>query len=187
MIIKKYNFLIIIIFLSFIFYAVLTKEYALIRSQKINAWTDDVSADCAVVLTGGPKRLSEGLDLLYTKSIKKLIISGVYPQTFLIDMFPQWPLLSGLSEKDVILEKRSTTTFGNAVHSLALVQALDCREVLLVTSHLHMYRAFKTFRAQYPDTINLMPFATVGSGYRSGFFETWLEVVKSIFYRFWAY
>lgn len=186
-VLKKYKFLIAFCFVFFILYSLFSREYNLVTKHPINSWTDDVTADCAVALTGGPKRLSEGLDLLYTKAIRKLIVSGVYNQAYLMDIFPQWPLLSGISEKDLILEKRSLTTYGNAVHSLSLVQALQCHDILLVTSHLHMYRALKTFQAQYPEHINIIPYATVGTGVRSGFIETWLEVSKSLFYRFWAY
>ena len=40
------------------------REANRIQSQDLNSWTEDVKADCAVVLTGGPNRLNEGMDLL---------------------------------------------------------------------------------------------------------------------------
>ena len=32
-----------------------------------------------------------------------------------------------------------------------LVEALNCKDVILITSHLHMYRASRTFKAIFPE------------------------------------
>ena len=69
-------------------------EWRVIKKEPITIWTEDVTADCAVALTGGPQRIREGLDLLARKSIQKLIISGVNPNSHLRDIFPQAPAIS---------------------------------------------------------------------------------------------
>ena len=81
-----------------------------ILALEITAWTQDHSADCAVVPTGKAGRVREGFDLLNQNQIQKLIISGVYPKATLEDIFKEWPYYGSVSEKDVILEKRSGST-----------------------------------------------------------------------------
>src|SRR5688572_1569964 len=122
------------------------REQKLVAAESISAWTEDHRADCAIVVTGGPGRVREGFDLLAQGQVHKLIISGVHPKATLREIFPQWPFYGTLRAEDVVLERRSATTYGNALQSLPLVEAMRCRSLVLITSHLHMRRAFKTFR-----------------------------------------
>lgn len=177
-----------IVLVSLIVFAVaFGREYRIISQQPINSWTDDISADCAVVLTGGSNRVREGLDLLSRGQVKKLIISGVFANATLRDIFPLWPFYGDVSEKDVVLDRRSTTTFGNAQQTLPLVEALACRDVAVVTSNFHMYRALQTFHASYPETIQLIPFAVNPGRAETNTWEISTEVLKSLFYSLWAY
>lgn len=158
-----------------------------IDSQEIDSWKSDRRADCAIVLTGGLGRLREGFDLLAQGRVKKLIVSGVHPKSTLKDIFPMMAFYPELNESDIVLEKRSMTTFGNAVQSLSLVEALHCRDVLLVTSQVHMYRALRTFHAIFPSTIDVIPDAVVTPVRERAFYESSLEVVKTLFYSTWAF
>jgi uncharacterized SAM-binding protein YcdF (DUF218 family) len=163
------------------------REQTIIEREPISAWSEDHKADCAVVVTGGPGRVREGFDLLAQGQVRKLIISGVHPKATLRDIIPQWPFYGGLHEEDVVLERRSATTYGNAQQSLPLVEAMHCRSLVLVTSHLHMRRAFKTFRQVFPTEILILP-RSVSSGYIPP--RAWdlaVETVKSLFYSLWAY
>ena len=163
------------------------KQSNAILKQKVTAWTNDNRADCTVVLTGGPGRVREGFDILAQGRTRKLIISGVYPQAELREIFPQWPYYGPLNEEDVILEKRSATTYGNAQQSLPLVEALRCKDILLVTSRLHMHRSFKIFRAVFPSDISITPRAIVAGSYNPTFLELFFETTKALFYDLWAY
>lgn len=162
-------------------------EYQLVASTKPTAWTEDIKADCAVVVTGGPGRIREGLDLLYKGDAKKLIISGVNPRANWRDIMPTWAFYGETRDEDVILEKRSTTTYGNAIQSLPLVEALHCRSVALVTSTLHMHRALHTFRGVYPESIPIFPHAIVGGRLDPDWTGVMSETIKSLFYSLWAY
>lgn len=121
----------------------------------MNSWNKSVSVDCGVVLTGGPGRLREAFVLLENYSIKKLIVSGVHPQSQLRDIFPLWAFYNRVNEANVILEKKSQTTFGNAQQSMALLEALQCRDFVLISSRLHMYRAARTFQAVLSEPIEM--------------------------------
>lgn len=164
-----------------------SREAKRVRGFPATSWTEDHIADCAVVVTGGPGRVREGFDLLIRRSVQKLIISGVHPQAELRDIFPLWPFHPDLKEADVILEKTSQTTWGNAQQSLALVEALGCRDIVLITSRLHMYRALSTFRARFPSSIPIYPRAVVPGSFQSTRVEISWEALKSLFYESWAY
>ncbi|MCK6599101.1 MAG: YdcF family protein [Bdellovibrionaceae bacterium] len=144
-------------------------------------------ADCGVVLTGGPGRIREGIDLLADKFIKKLVISGVNPSSNFKQIFPLWVYYPEVQEADVILEKRSETTFGNAIQSLPLVEVLKCQDVLLVTSQLHSYRAYRTFRKIFPKNIEIKISPSEVSPESLTFFDMFQEVLKSLFYSLWVY
>lgn len=158
-----------------------------ILSVEPTAWTQDQSADCAVVLTGGSGRVREGFDLLAQNRVKKLIISGVYPAARLREIFPEWPYYGPISEDDVILDRRSNTTFGNAQQTLPLVEALKCESMILVTSRVHMYRSFKIFRKVYGPDMPIYRRAIVSGEYDPNWLDISLEATKSIFYSVWAY
>lgn len=163
------------------------REWQLIRAELGHFPKHKVSVDCGVVLTGSAGRVREGFDLLEQGQIQKLIISGVHSQNTLKDLMPMWPYYSKAQEDTVFLEKRSETTFGNAQQSLQYVQALKCRDVLLITSELHMYRAYQTFRPVYPDNLYIYKHAVILPRTHFTFFDRSLEVIKSLFYRPWAY
>jgi len=163
------------------------KDYGRVISQPINSWNEDLNADCAVVLTGGSNRVREGLDLLSRGQIKKLIISGVYREATLREIYPLWSFYGDVKEQDVVLERRSATTYGNAQQSLPIVEALGCRDVAIVTSYLHMYRAYRTFQASYPSHIVLIKYAVNPGRSEADTWETSTEVLKSLFYSLWAY
>lgn len=159
------------------------KELQNVRTEKVTAWTEDSSADCAVVLTGSRGRVKDGLALLSRGSIRKLIISGVYEKATLRDIYPEWPYYGDLNPDDVILEKYSQTTFGNALQTFTLVEAFKCKDLILITSQTHMYRAYKTFKANFPKDFQIIKRSVLGGDS----FEEYEEAIKSLFYSIWTY
>lgn len=162
-------------------------EYQKVQKETVQSWLKTPTADCAVVLTGGAGRVREGFDLLANQNVKKLIISGVYSNARLREIMPVWSFYGNLTENDVVLDRRSETTYGNAQQSLPIVEALKCRDILLVTSRLHMYRSYQTFRATFPENIYIQKHAIIGGRYEASVWETNFEALKSLFYSLWAY
>jgi len=175
----------IIIFLM-IFYRLFI-EYKTVNSEPISSWQKDPNADCGVVLTGGPGRVREGLSLLSRGLVKKLVISGVHPDVEFSDLYSSWIYLGEIDEKDVILERHSTTTYGNAQQTLPIVEAWGCRDVVLVTSQYHMPRAFKTFVSAFPNQFPIYKHALPAGRSESSHMDVFIEVVKGIFYSLWAF
>lgn len=158
-----------------------------ILTEPISSWQTEAKADCGVVLTGGAGRVKEGFDLLAHKAVKKLIVAGVYPNTTLREIFPTLPFYGEIREEDIFLDRRSGTTYGNAQQALPIVEALHCRDLILITSSLHMPRAYLTFRATFPEKISIYRHSIIPSRGENGFWETSTEVIKSLFYALWAY
>lgn len=165
----------------------LFREIQKVNVTEVSSWKEDHHGDCAVVLTGGSGRIKEGMDLLAQKQVKKLILAGVNPGSSLRLIFPQWPFYGEISEQDVILEKRSQTTYGNAQQALSFVEALHCRDLVLITSHVHMYRAYNTFRSVLPDSIPIYAHAVLSGSLRNSWDDLLIEGIKSLFYSIWAY
>ncbi len=162
-------------------------EQKKILKTEVSSWTNSGNADCAVVLTGSKGRIQKGIDLLWQKRVKKVIISGVYKDSSLIDILPRLSEYVGIDKNDIILEKYSQTTFGNAIQSLALVEAFRCQSIFLVTSRLHMYRAHTIFKQHFPEEISITKYAVHSSSYPQKFWPVFVEVIKSLFYSIWAY
>lgn len=138
--------------------------------------------DCGVVLTGGPGRIREAFEILVQKKIKKLIISGVYKEAQLAEIFPQLPFYPEIDSSDVILEKRSESTFGNAVQSLAVVKTLQCKSILLITSQMHMHRAYKIFQTIFPSSIPIKKYYVYHQKKDPSEVDLVIETIKSVFY-----
>lgn len=187
LLIHKWLLLIVAIYTLFQIGRIYNDESDRLLKEPIGSWQIDAIGDCAVVLTGGAGRLKEGFDLLVRGQVQKLLVSGVNPQANIRELFPQMLLFPRVQEKDIILEKRSETTYGNAQQSLPLVEALNCKSILLVTSYLHMYRAKKTFKATYPREVTVIPYAVSGSHIPPSQIEVLVEATKSLFYSIWAY
>lgn len=139
-------------------------------------------SDCGVVLTGSAGRIREAFEILTLGKIKKLIISGVYKDTQLHEIFPQLPYYPEIKTENIILEKISGSTHQNAVQSLIVVQNLKCKSVLLMTSQLHMYRAYRTFKRNFPEDIELRTFPIVNPAREDSELAVLFETVKSLFY-----
>lgn len=167
--------------LFFLFFYVREQRRVLNFSPQVRI--DDLQAsDCGVVLTGAPGRLREGFEILAQRKIKKLIISGVYKDTKLSEIFPLLPYYPEINAEDIILEKVSGSTFENAIHSLGAVEGLKCRNIILITSQLHMYRAHRTFKFNFPKNFSITEYPVINATREDGIFDENFETFKSLFY-----
>jgi uncharacterized SAM-binding protein YcdF (DUF218 family) len=138
--------------------------------------------DCGVVLTGASGRIREAFEVFAQKKFKKLIISGVYKDTQLREIFPQLPYYPEINPDDVILEKISGSTFANANQSLLVAETLKCKSLLLMTSDIHMYRSYRTFKAVFPESFSIRPYHISNTGRENTVFDIYFETIKTVFY-----
>lgn len=165
----------------------LVQTHQRLQEETMQSWSVDNDSDCAVVLTGGPHRIREGFAVLTRKQVRHLIISGVHPTTELSDLLTPLDIVWGPDLSEVILEKRSTTTYGNARQTLPIVEGLGCQKVQLITSELHMYRAYKTMVGAFPESIKIEKHAVPPLVRNTSLGEYWTEVLKTMFYSIWAF
>ncbi len=108
--------------------------------------------DGIVVLTGGTRRLGEGLDLLSRGLAKKLFVSGVYQG---VDV---QKLLQIVKRNPRHLETRisignATNTASNALETKAWMTGQDYQSLRLVTAAYHMPRSLLEFRHAMPGIV----------------------------------
>ncbi len=143
--------------------------------------------DCGVVLTGASGRIREAFEVFAQLKFRDLIISGVYKDTQLKEIFPQLPFYSKINPDRVVLEKISGSTYANAVQSLLVVEALKCKSILLMTSDIHIYRALRVFKAVFPPNYEIKTYNIVHTAKEKQIFDVYLESFKSLFYNLIIY
>jgi uncharacterized SAM-binding protein YcdF (DUF218 family) len=111
-----------------------------------------------------------------------LIVSGVYKESKLHEIFPYLSFYPEVNSENIFLEKKSETTFGNAQQSLVWVQNLKCKDILLMTSQIHMSRAYRIFKSTFPDSYEIKKLSLPNSKTERGVLDLMTEVVKSVFY-----
>lgn len=114
-------------------------------------------ADAIVVLTGGSRRVDEGVVLLEAEAAPVLFVSGVDER---VDGKGIRSLLDGgdtrlpdkLIECCLVLGHGATDTIGNARETQIWMAVGDRESMLLVTSNYHMPRAMLEFSHAMPET-----------------------------------
>jgi len=125
----------------------------------------DNSADGIVVLTGGTERISDALKLLATGRGKRLLITGVNPDTTTTDIAREVVNYNRLLACCVDLDYSALNTYGNAVQTRRWALAHDFHSLIVVTSSYHMPRALAELAHQLPDAA-LIPFPVVSDRLR---------------------
>ncbi len=118
---------------------------------------DIEAADAIVVLTGGPARISKGLELLAQKKGRRLLISGVNKTTSRSDIEAMNPQRRALFSCCVDLEHEALDTVGNAIEARKWVSAAGYKSIVLVTSAQHMPRSLVEFSRRMKD-ISITPY-----------------------------
>jgi uncharacterized SAM-binding protein YcdF (DUF218 family) len=128
-------------------------------------------ADAIVVLTGGTDRLKPAIELLKKGSGKKLLISGVNPETTKKELISAYDVTADLSECCIDLDQVAINTVSNATQSAKWLRANNFKSVILVTSNYHMPRAEKELH-RLSGAVKITPFPLVNSDLRNW---KWLE------------
>ena len=123
--------------------------------------------DVAIVLTGvvhrhrqghiefneHVERILEGISLVKRGVADKLLIVGRSGDLFERSWseareLRTFALEFGLRDEQVLVEERSRNTYENAVKAAEIIRAGQYRDLVLITSALHMYRAAAAFHKQ---------------------------------------
>jgi uncharacterized SAM-binding protein YcdF (DUF218 family) len=103
------------------------------------------------------ERILEGIGLVRRGIANKLFIVGgsgdLFDRRSEASLLRTFALEFGLSEEQVLTEEVSRNTYENAVMTTEIMRAGQYRDLVLITSALHMYRAAAAFHKQglFPD------------------------------------
>ena len=125
------------------------------------------TADGVVVLTGGPERLADGVDLLASGRGKRLLITGVHPTTKLEELSKRVPGHDRMFHCCVDIDREATNTIGNAVETRRWALERGFNSLIVVTSSYHIPRAMAEVSHQLPDA-TLIPYPVVTDRGRTG-------------------
>lgn len=112
-------------------------------------------ADGIVVLTGGEGRVAVGIKLLADKQGRRLLISGVHPETNKQNILPAQAVPdkanTALLECCVDLGYAADSTVGNAEEAAKWAGERRMKSLLIVTAAYHLPRARLEFARVLPD------------------------------------
>ena len=116
-----------------------------------------------VQLTGGSDRLWHSARLYKAGKAPRIILTGgnVFAQDgvrgeswYASQLMTEW----GVPRSSLITETESRTTYENAINTKSLLETMNVRRILLVTSGFHMPRALAVFKKVLADTrIEVVP------------------------------
>ena len=107
--------------------------------------------DAVVVLTGGPLRIREGLDLLEKGKAKKLFVSGVSRRVDLAELLRTAQTRPESVACCIALGHDAEDTTGNAAETRQWMEHEGFHSLRLVTANYHMQRSLLEFRYAMPD------------------------------------
>jgi uncharacterized SAM-binding protein YcdF (DUF218 family) len=127
------------------------------------------SADGIVVLTGGASRIVDAVELLAAGRGKRLLISGVNPNTTHSELIRKNPEFERVLVGRIDLGRAATNTIGNAMETGNWVRANKFKSLIVVTSGWHMPRALIEIAHELPD-VKLVPYPVISDRMRD---EPW--------------
>jgi uncharacterized SAM-binding protein YcdF (DUF218 family) len=128
-------------------------------------------SDAIIVISGDEDlaRLREGLRLWRDRWAPKMIFSGAARAGPVsnAEAMRQRALAGGVPATSILLDEQGADTYGNAVHTLRLMETSGLRSAILVTSPYHLQRAVMTFNGVYEGSdIRLIGRAAPDSDWR---------------------
>lgn len=118
---------------------------------------DTIKADAIVVLTGGPKRLEVGLNLMTGKHAQKMMVSGVHKDVRIRELIALTGADQALFNCCITLDRAAQNTLENAAETAKWVSKNAFNSIILVTADYHIQRSVVLFRKSMPQ-ITVIPF-----------------------------
>ncbi len=122
-----------------------------------------LAADGIVVLTGGAERITGAIDLMTAGKARRLLISGVHPDTSAARLGRVVEAEPDMMACCVDLDRRAANTIGNALETAKWVRRNGFLSLIVVTSAYHMPRSMLELSHAMPD-IRLIPYAVIRPG-----------------------
>lgn len=117
---------------------------------------DARATDAIVVLTGGPKRIDRGLDLLEQHRAKRMLISGVDRTVKPAELAAENQRDAALFNCCIDLGRESVDTRSNAEETAHWLRRHKFKTVRLVTTDWHMPRASFELSRRIDDGVDIL-------------------------------
>ena len=129
-------------------------------STRIYAEDSGEKADAIIVLTGGDKRIEEGLALLTAGQAPYVFISGVYADVTEGEIRAMWKASAPLPDCCIMLGRQAKSTKQNAREVKEWLRSMNFKSIKLVTANYHMWRAELELQRAMPE-IEILPHPVV--------------------------
>lgn len=136
--------------------------------------------DAIVVLTGSPGRLERGFALLAQDRAQAVLISGVPPEARPQDYAARYNVDLALFPSRIALGHESVDTRTNAEEVARWLQRRRYRSIRLVTSDLHMHRAYYEIGRRVGGDVTILTDAVITN---PGFVQIYGEYNKYLLAR----
>ena len=130
-------------------------------------------SDAIVVLTGGARRVSEGLSLLERGLSKKLFVSGVYRGVDVHALLKIARRAPGEFECCIALGYLADSTRGNAAETSTWIKREKISSIRIVTASYHMPRSLLEFRHALPTAVRIVTHPVFPVGFRQDNWWRW--------------
>jgi uncharacterized SAM-binding protein YcdF (DUF218 family) len=115
------------------------------------------ATDAAIALTGGPRRIEHGIDVLKAGKARRLLVAGADPAVTKGDLARRVPAGTAWIACCVDVGTESVDTRSNAEEAGRWLASHNYRSFRLITSDWHMRRARYEFRRALGDKYRLVP------------------------------
>jgi len=116
----------------------------------------DEKTDAVVVLTGGPGRISRGLEVVGQGLAREMFVSGVDPEVKPAEFAAEFDVSRRTMECCVKLGYLAVDTRSNAGEAAQWLKENDFTTVRLVTTDWHMARAASEFSETLPSDVEVI-------------------------------
>lgn len=114
------------------------------------------TTDGIVVLTGGPKRIDRGLEILEKRKAKRMLISGVDLDVKPGELAAEYDRPMRLFNCCIDLGFRAVDTRSNAMETARWVARNKITSLRVVTHDWHMRRGLLELKIALPDTVEII-------------------------------
>jgi uncharacterized SAM-binding protein YcdF (DUF218 family) len=121
------------------------------------AGSDAERTQAAVVITGGPGRIEQGVEVLASGGAERLLVAGADPAVTKRDLVRLLGIRERLVRCCVDLGSESVDTRSNAEEAQRWLQQRGYKSLRLITSDWHMRRARYEFRKVLGDEYRVIP------------------------------
>ena len=148
--------------------------------------TLDRKADGIVVLTGAAARIPDAIELLATDHGKRLLISGVHPDTRAREIARLTPVYSKYFTCCIDLDRSALNTFGNALEAKRWARQHNFSSLIVVTSNWNMPRAMAELEHQLPE-VKLISFPVISPKVKDHPWWSNLDTARLLFAEYLKY